>query len=187
MYGSVKKCPGQIETDSTFIKSTQHDFKSRKEAAEYFVNRAWGYYYHNKPDTAMMRFNQAWLLDSLNAGAYWGFANLIGQQGKFKESLPLFNRSIALDSLNANVWESASNSYGQLFSNTRQVEYLNTAIKYLKKSVALKPSVRAYAALTAAYTYFAHKDSAIKYLKITDSLDKNAINPQVRKLINSNR
>lgn len=185
MYGRVKKCAGQIQTDSTFLKSTTIDFKSRKEAAKYFVKRAWGYYYQNKPDTAMMRFNQAWMLDSLNAGVYWGFANLVGQQGKYKESLPLFTRSIELDSLNANVWESASVSYGQLFVSTRQVDYLNTAIKYLKRSIALKPGPKAYAALTAAYTYFLQKDSASKYLKITDSLDKSAVNPEVRKLINN--
>ncbi|MGF7040475.1 tetratricopeptide repeat protein [Mucilaginibacter lappiensis] len=185
MYGRVKKCSAQIESDSTFLKQCDHDFNNRKEAAKYFTNRGWDYYYKNIADTAMMRFNQAWLLDSLNANIYWGFANLVGRQGKFKESLPLFRRSIELDSTNAKIWESASNSYGQLFFKTKDKTYLNTTIKYLKTAIKLDANnPRTYASLTAAYTFFIQKDSARKYLKITDGLDRNAVNPQVRKFIN---
>lgn len=183
MYGRAKKCGAQIESDRIFLKQCDRGFKNRKEAAKHFVKRGWEYYYKRIPDTAMMRFNQAWLLDSLNADVYWGFANLTGTQGKLKESLPLFNRSIALNPANAKVWESASNSYGELFYKTKDVNYLNTAVKYLKRAVKLNPSPSTYATLTAAYTYFAQKDSAKKYLKITDGLDKNAVNPEVRKMI----
>jgi tetratricopeptide (TPR) repeat protein len=184
MYGRAKKCPGQIKADNAFLKLADSNYKDRKQAAKYFVNRAWGFYYQNKPDTAMMRFNQAWLLDSLNANVYWGFANLVGAQGKFKESLPLFNRAIQLDSSNAKLWESASNSYGNLYFKTRETTYLNAAIKYLKKAIALDPQVRTYISLTAAYANFTKKDSAIKYMHITDGLDKTAIDPKLRQHIN---
>lgn len=184
MYGRVKKCNAQIESDSVFLKQCDRNHKSRKENARHFVGRGWEYYYKNIPDTAMMRFNQAWLLDSLNADIYWGFANLVGRQGKLKESLPLFNRSIEINGTNAKVWVSASNSYGQLFVQTNDINYLNITIKYLKTAIKLEANnPKTYASLTAAYTYFVQKDSARKYLKITDELDKNAINPTVRKLI----
>lgn len=96
MYGGVKKCKEQLEFDRKFI-AEEDKLLSRKESTAHFVKRGWEYLYAKKPDTAMMRFNQAWLLDSLNADIYWGFADLLGMQGKFKESLPFFERSIKLN------------------------------------------------------------------------------------------
>jgi len=183
MYGKVKKCSDQIQYDNEFIKTVDKVYKDRKQAAAHFVNRGWEYYYKGKPDTAMMRFNQAWLLDSLNADVYWGFGNLVGMQSKFKESLALFNRSLKLNPANAKVWESASNSYGQLFVQTQNVSFLNSCIEYLKTAIKLDPNARTYAQLTAAYSYFMQKDSARKYLAITDKIDRNAINPEVRKML----
>lgn len=132
----------------------------------------------------MMRFNQAWLLDSTNADAYWGFGNLLGIQNQLKESIPFFERSIKLNPNNPRVWESASTSYGQLFVKTNDVELLKTSINYLKKAIQLEPNARTYGQLTAAYTYFMQKDSARKYLAITDELDPKAIHPEVRKILN---
>jgi len=184
MYGKVKKCSAQLESDQRFLKTCDENYANRKVAAKDMVKKGWKYYYQQKPDTAMMRFNQAWLLDSLNADVYWGFANLVGSQGKLKESLPLFSRSLQLDPYNATIWESASNSYGQLFAQTRDVKYLHTTVEYLKKAIQLKPNnARAYSQLTAAYCYFTQKDSARKYLQMTDRVDKNVVHPDVRKML----
>lgn len=185
MYGKVKKCKEQIELDSTFLKSCDVNFKhDRKEASKYYESRGWQFLYKNKTDTAMFRFNQAWMLDSLNASVYWGFANLTGMKGKLKESMPLFKRALQLDPSNAKIWTDASNSYGQLFVQTQNKKLLDTAIQYLKTSVRLNPNnPAAYAQLTAGYTYFMQKDSAKKYLKISDKLNPDAVNPHVRKLI----
>jgi tetratricopeptide (TPR) repeat protein len=188
MYGKVKKCAEQIESDSTFLKSCDENFKNdRKKASKYYTKRGWQYLYQNKLDTAMFRFNQAWMLDSLNSDVYWGFANLTGMQKKYKESLPLFNRTLKLNPSNSKIWSDASISYGQLFFQTQNKNYLDTAIQFLKTSVKLdQQNPSTYAQLTAAYAYFMQKDSAKKYLKIADQLDKNAVNPQVRKLIDGN-
>jgi tetratricopeptide (TPR) repeat protein len=185
MYGRAKKCIGQIESDNTFIKLCADNYKGdSKEAAKHFVQRGWEYFYKNKPDTAMMRFNQAWLLDSLNAETYWGFANLTGMQQKYDESLPLFQRALALAPGNAKIWESASNSYGNLFFKTKNRIYLNKSIEYLKQANHLEPgSARTNASLAGAYSYFAQKDSARKYLKIADGIDRGAVNPAIRKAV----
>jgi len=37
--------------------------------------------------------------------------------------------------------------------------------------------------LTVAYSYFNQKDSARKYLEITDRLDPKAVNPEVREML----
>lgn len=185
-YGQVKKCPEQIEIDNSFLKECAINFENREIAAKYYVDRGWGYYYNSHFDSAMFRFNQAWLLDSLNADTYWGFGNLLGQRGEFKESLEFFEKSLVVNPNNSNVWLAASTSYGQVFFQTKDKNLLDKTIKYLKKSVSIDPqNVAAYSQLTAAYTYFTQKDSAKKYLQITDKLDSNVVSFEVRQIINN--
>lgn len=151
MFSGLKKCDEQIKIDNDFIADCNKYFKDRKEATRYHIDRGWEYFFKNDLDTAMMRFNQAWLLDSTNADVYWGFGNILGRQQKFQESLKYFDKSLAINSGNSKVWLCSATSYGQL---------------------------------TACYSYFMQKDSARKYLAITDRLDPKAINPEVRQILN---
>jgi tetratricopeptide (TPR) repeat protein len=185
MYGHIKKCTKQLDSDNRFLRACDKQFKDRQEGAKFYVDRGWGYFYRNHFDTAMMRFNQAWLLDSLNADIYWGFGNIIGMRDKkFKESLVYFEKSLKLNPDNPRVWESASTSYGQLFFETKDIDLLNKSIEYLKTSIELDPNnARTYGQLTSAYSYFTQKDSARKYLQITDKLDTKAVNPEVREIL----
>jgi len=180
----VKKCKGQIEDDNRFIALCEKS-TGRKAAAEHMVMRGWQYLRSNQLDTSMMRFNQAWLLDSLNSEIYWGFGDNLGMQRKFKESLPFFERSLKLNRNNPRVWLDASTSYGNVFGQTNDQKYLDAAIDALKNAIKLDPNnPKYYSQLTSAYSYFMQKDSARKYMAITDKLDPNAVNPQVRKMIN---
>ena len=185
MFGHVKKCKEQIDSDHDFLKQCDKQFKNRKEAAKFHVDKGWEYFYKNQFETSMMRFNQAWLLDSLNADIFWGYGNLLGLNNRnFKESLVYLEKSLKMNPDNARVWESTSTSYGQLFFETKDINLLNTSIDYLKTSIKLEPNnARAYGQLTASYSYFMKKDSARKYLKITDKLDPSAVNPEVRKIL----
>ena len=185
MFGHVKKCKEQIDSDNDFLKQCDKQFKNRKEAAKFHVDKGWEYFYKNQFETSMMRFNQAWLLDSLNADIFWGYGNILGLNNRnFKESLVYLEKSLKMNPDNARVWESASTSYGQLFFETKDINLLNTSIDYLKTSIKLEPNnARAYGQLTASYSYFMQKDSARKYLKITDKLDPSAVNPEVRKIL----
>lgn len=185
MYGQVKKCNEQLESDKAFLKECDKHFNNRKEAAQFHVDKGWECFYKNDFETAMKRFNQAWLLDSLNPDIYWGYGNILGlRDRKFKESLAYFERSLKMNPDNARVWESAATSYGQLFYETQDVDILNKTIDYLKISSSIEPNnARVYGQLTASYSYFMQKDSARKYLQITDKLDPSAVNPEVRELL----
>lgn len=186
MYGNTRKCNSQIEADKIFLKRCDKDFKNRKDAAKHMIMRGWQYYRLNKTDTAIMRFNQAWLLDSLNADIYWGFGNLLGLQGKFKDSISFFEKCLRLNPNNASAWNDASVSYGNSFIKSNDKEQLNAAIIALKKAIALDPkNPRFYGGLTSAYCYFVQKDSARKYYKITEQLDPNALNPEVKKFLSN--
>ena len=185
MYGHVKKCKEQLDSDKDFLAQCEKQFKSRKEAAQFHVDKGWEYFYKNQFETAMKRFNQAWLLDSLNADIYWGYGNILGMKNRdFKQSLVFLEQSLKMNANNPRVWESASTSCGQLFYQTKDKRLLDKSIQYLKNSIKLEPNnARAYGQLTAAYSYFIQKDSARKYLKITDKLDPSAVNPEVRKIL----
>jgi tetratricopeptide (TPR) repeat protein len=184
MYGKEKKCQEQIDIDQDFFKECDKIFKNRKEASSVYTKKAWGYFYKNDFDTAMKRFNQAWLLDSLNAETYWGFGNILGMQMKPEESLTYFNKSLKINPNNSNVWLGLGISHGQIFFKTKDQHQLEKTIEYLKKAIQLdSKNILAYAQLTGSYSYFMEKDSALKYLELTDKLDSNAINQEVREVL----
>lgn len=57
-----------------------------KDAAE----RGWKYFYNGDHDTAIKRFNQAWMFDRNNPQAFWGFGLIMGarsMQGNTEENL----------------------------------------------------------------------------------------------------
>ncbi len=150
-------------------------------------NIGWEYFYESDYETSMKRFNQAWLLDSLNADVYWGFGNLLGTRHEFRKSVPLLEKSIKLNPKNSKVYECIATSYEQLFFETRDIALLNKSFDNLKASIQLDPNnASAFGQLTGAYSYFTQKDSARKYLALTDKLDPKAINPEVRKILTEN-
>jgi tetratricopeptide (TPR) repeat protein len=185
-FGGVKKCKQQLDDDAEFLASCDK-LGSRKDLAAHMIMRGWEYFDRNVLDTAMMRFNQAWLLDSLNAEIYWGFGDILGKQSKFNESLPFFETALKINPNNSKTWMDESTSFGNLFFQARNKKYLDSTIYAIKKAISLSPNrADLYAKLTAGYSYYMQKDSARKYLKITNSLDPNAVNPEVRKMIVGN-
>lgn len=183
MYGEIQKCKQQIEFDKEFIQESEKQFENRKKAAEYYISQGWEYFYKNEDNTSMKRFNQAWLLDNSNPQIYWGFGNLLGKQNKFSESIKFFKKSIEIDPNNAKVYESISTSYGQIFLQTKDTKYLNLRIENLKKAIKIDPkNGRALGELANTYAYFNQKYSLIKYIKRTDEIDSNFVNPEVRKI-----
>ena len=184
MYGNIPKCDEQLKMDKDFISSTTSQFPNRKTASIALVDKAWGHFYKGDLETSMKRFNQAWLLDSLNADVYWGFGNLLGKKGEFKTSISYFEKSLKIDPNNAKVYEGIATSYGQLFFETKERGLLDKSITALYRANGIdKNNPRILSQLTAAYSYFMQKDSAYKYLKLTDKIDPKTIHPEVRAML----
>jgi tetratricopeptide (TPR) repeat protein len=184
MYGRVKRTNEQLAADNKFISIYESLGRSRKAVAAHLVIRGWEYMSAKQLDSSMTNFNQAWLLDSLNADIYWGFADILGMRGKFKASIPFFNRSLQINPVNAKVWNDESTSYGNTFLQTKEKKYLDSTIFCLKKAARLDPqNAQLYSQLSVSYSYVMQKDSARKYLKITEQLDPSAVNPEVKKML----
>ncbi|MGQ8336487.1 tetratricopeptide repeat protein [Sunxiuqinia sp. A32] len=136
----------------------------------------------------MLRFNQAWLLDSLNAGVYWGFGNILGMQSDFEGSIKYLRKSIEIEPDNSKVWQSISTSYAQLYLKTKDEELLHKTVDCLKKSLELEPkNAQILGKLTGAYSYFAQKDSALRYLEMTDEIDPKMVNPEIRRILTNKK
>lgn len=184
MYGEVTKCEQQIRLDKEFISESEQQFKSKKIAAEYYVSKGWEYFYKNDDNTAMKRFNQAWLLDDSNPEIYWGFGNLLGRKNKFEESLKYLKKSITINSNNTKVYECMAISYGQLFYQTKDSLYLKLRIESLQKAIKLEPkNGTALGELATTYAFTKQKDSLLHYIKKADAVDLKIINPEIKKLI----
>ena len=184
MYGHKAKCKVQLEADKDFVNYCSKQFKDKKEASDYYVQRAWELIKRKELDSAMFKLNQAWLLDSINADVYLGFGSILGKQQKFNESVPLLERSVYLNSNNPKTWDNLATSYCNLYAQAPNPQLLAKAINSLNKAISLDPnSTHALSQLALSYYYAEQKDSARIILARADSINPQAIKPDIREMI----
>jgi len=63
--------------------------EQNKQFSESAAKLAWQYYYRGDLDTAIKRFNQAWMFDRDSINALWGFGLIMGRRAS--EELPEHN------------------------------------------------------------------------------------------------
>lgn len=80
MYGGVEKSEELKKADQKFIDWAVNKYGSREKASVAAADIGWQSFDNNDLDTAMKRFNQAWLLDASNAQCYWGFGIIMGNR-----------------------------------------------------------------------------------------------------------
>src|ERR1700733_15555312 len=90
-YGSQPKSDALKAADESFIPGMDKDYYGdRAKASMDMAMRGWQFLAAGDFDTAMRRFNQAWLLDHSNGTALWGMGAYEAHSGKLDESLKLF-------------------------------------------------------------------------------------------------
>lgn len=148
MYGNVENTPARESIDRHEVLSSG---RTRAQASMEAVRLGWDYHGAGDFATAMRRFNQAWLLDPDNGGAYWGFAViLIDRDNDFEGAKAMFERALALLPREAMLY----NDYGKFLGrNGRPRE----ALAPLLKSLELNP-----------IRHEAHKDLSIAYLELNN-------------------
>jgi len=181
MYGKTQKCKQQLLEDEQFIKDSENQYGSKEAASEAMLRFAWKHYVDGNLDASMERFNQAWLLDSLNNETYMGFANILSDQGKFEESVEFVQRSLSLHPESSDNVRFLGLTYENLYFQTQKEDYLNLSIEQLKKSISINPdNSLSYAMLAEVYNLANKNDSARKYMEITDTLNPGLIKPELR-------
>ena len=96
MYGGVEKTEKQKQADSDYLKYVDAHFDDRREGSKTAARAGWNYWYKGDWQTAMRRFNQAWLLDPDNHLVYWGYVAILGMQGKYRESTDMGDIALSL-------------------------------------------------------------------------------------------
>ncbi|NDV96673.1 hypothetical protein D0T84_17390 [Dysgonomonas sp. 521] len=139
MYGGVAKCAGQLKADEDFFAYCDEHFDDREEASEHYREIGWNYMYGGDLDTAMKRFNHAWLLDEDNAAVYCSFGWLLGKKGKAGEAVPFFEKAVTMEPDDADLLMFVAVGYNELYDSTMDETYHKRALELLNKGLLLEP------------------------------------------------
>lgn len=185
MYGHAAKCADQLKADRDFYEACDKRFPTRDSAYRYYLGKGWEYFNTGDLPVAMKRFNQAWLLDSNNMNTYWGFAATLGKWNACLDANYYFKYAIKMAPTNGRLWRDAAVVYHQCFVKTKDTKWLDTCITYFKTSLVLDSSDKqVFGIIAAEYSYHHQKDSALKYLILSDSIDPGLVPDDIRKAIN---
>ncbi|HVO91334.1 MAG TPA: hypothetical protein VMT22_00750 [Terriglobales bacterium] len=75
------------QVDEAFVRDATFRYKTRQAASSAYVSQGWNAVRSGQLDAAMLRFNQAWLLNPKNYGVFWGFGAVQSQRGKLGEAI----------------------------------------------------------------------------------------------------
>jgi Tfp pilus assembly protein PilF len=89
MFGQPKnaRSESQKQADEVFIRDNTLRYQTRQNASSAFAAQGWQAVRAKQLDTAMLRFNQAWLLNPKNYGVFWGFAAILSERGRLAEAI----------------------------------------------------------------------------------------------------
>jgi len=91
MFGQPKIVrPEKLKkTDESLIRDMTLRFGNRAAASNALAEQGWTALRSGQVDLAMLRFNQAWLLNPKNFRAFWGFGAVESQRGRLSEAMEL--------------------------------------------------------------------------------------------------
>lgn len=92
-YGGFQKTPEQIKADERFVNTVMNEFKDKRSASNEMIASGNQYYQKEDLDTAMRRYNQAWLLDETNPEVYIGFGNILKKRGDENGANEMFQKA----------------------------------------------------------------------------------------------
>jgi Tfp pilus assembly protein PilF len=166
MFGGKAKTEEQQKRDEKFLTSCDKSFATRQEASKFFVDRGWEYLNEGQTDTAVYRFNLAWLLNPDNKDPYWAFGLVSSAKGQDAEAISLFEKALSFDPKNSLLLSDAAASYLKVYNDGKKKKKdLKKASSYLSQAIAADSS-NAFALYNLSKVKFYEKDyaSAWNYL-----------------------
>ena len=98
LYGQKALSAKDQKELTQFVESCDASFGSRKEAVEFFSERAWEFVSSGHLDTATYRFNLVQALDNQAVDSYWGLGVITFQRQDFRKAIEFLSKGLALDS-----------------------------------------------------------------------------------------
>ncbi|NDK56384.1 tetratricopeptide repeat protein [Pontibacter fetidus] len=146
MFGKTAKTEEQQLRDQKFLSSCDANFTTRKEASNFFMDRGWEYLNEGQTDTAMYRFNLAWLLNPDNSDTYWAFGLVTVAKGNPAEAVGYYEKALALNPKSSLLYSDLGTCYVSLYEQKPKKKTLKQASTYLEKAIATDA--------TNAFAYF---------------------------------
>jgi len=136
MFGNIAKTEAQQKSDEKFLKSCDASFATRTEASTFFMERGWEYLNEGQIDTAMYRFNLAWLLNPDNNETYWAFGLVTVAKGNPEEAIGYYEKALALKPKNSMLLSDMATAYVALYEQKPKKKTLKLATDYTQKAIA---------------------------------------------------
>ena len=140
LFGGVSAAQAEQVVGPKFLADIERSFASRAEASKFFSTKGFEYLSENQPDTALYRFNLAWLLDPKNVDAYRGLGVVTSRNPTPDESISLLSQALALAPNDALVLSDLGASYLIRYEQTKKKKDLTTGMEQLQKAVATDPN-----------------------------------------------
>ncbi len=162
MYGNVEKTPELKRVDEEFFSDVLKTGVSREKAAQKLEKRGWEALAKKDIRTAVKRFNQSWLLDPKNGGAYWGFAIVLHVRDKDTSgAIKMFERARELLPKNTRLLS----DYGTFLQESGQSK---KAIEVLRRAISINQKMQyAYEALVKSYLALKDAKTALHYAQLS--------------------
>lgn len=140
MYGGFAKNELEQKADQDFVNTMSAALGGRRGAAEGVVNGAWQFFNQGDYETAMKRFNQAWLLDWNNADVYKGYINMASKQNSVNELYTYTQKVVVQNPQQATIQCFLGVvDVGLVLNNPdQQKDYLNRAETEFQKGLAIE-------------------------------------------------
>lgn len=112
-YGNIEKTESQKESDKKFRKDILEHYQGDTIAASEKMSDLGFTYLYDKGDftTAMRRFNQAYLLNSKNADAYYGFGTIYFNLGAMEKAREQYEKGLALNPKHSQILTDYGTTY----------------------------------------------------------------------------
>jgi Tfp pilus assembly protein PilF len=172
MFGEKQKTEAEQKQDEKFLTSCDKNFTDRLEASKFFMERGWEYLNDGQVDTAMYRFNLAWLLNPDNKDTYWAFGLVTSARGNQPLAISMYEKALALDAKNSLLLSDAAAAYLAVYNEKKKKKNLKKAAAYLATATAADPN-NAYALYNLSKVKYQEKkyNEAWEYLHKSRTLD----------------
>ncbi len=141
MYGSAPLTDQIKKLNEAFVKNIPKDVGGREAATKAAIKLAWQYFYNGDSQTAMKRFNQAWLLNPNNAEVFYGFGFLLSIQRNIDEAIPMYEKALKIDPNHPMALANLARCYVEkayALYLSKRLEYPDAEVKnILKEALAL--------------------------------------------------
>ena len=177
-YGNVTKTKEQIGLDNEFIETVLKQDTTRIKGSEHLVKLGFTYLYRGDLETAMKRFNQAWLLNSQNENAYWGYATVYFRFDDRDEAKRQLDKGLSINPNSSNILTDEATISMSFYMDSGNKTELNKAIALFNQSYKIDPkNQNTLVKLSTAYYYSKDCVNALKYYNECMKLGGQQISP----------